>query len=168
MTKRWHLPKATFVLLLVAAPAEAATLTSVPFGTTLDGAPVTRFTMSAANGVTVTFMNYGGTVMDVTTPDRQGRPGHVVLGYATLRDYETKGANAELYFGALLGRYANWINHGRFSLDGNTYQLTLSDPPNTIHGGKTGFDKRVWAVQPLASSGTSVGAKLTNTRRPDR
>ena len=154
------------VLLLLCASsgaAGAATLTSASFGTTADGRPVTRTTMAAANGVSVTFMSYGGTVTDVTAPDRQGRPGHVVLGFPTLLDYETTGAAGGLYFGAILGRYANWIDHGRFTLDGRAYQVTLAYPPHTIHGGKRGFDKRVWAVQPLATSGSSVGARLTYT-----
>jgi len=132
-------------LILATVPAEGASLTSSPFGTTADGKPVIRYTMTTSRGVSITFMSYG---VDVTTPDRQGRLGHIVLGFPTLRDYETKGAEGKLYFGALLGRYANWIARGRFSLDGHEYQLALSDPPNTIHGGKRGFDKRVWTVQP--------------------
>ena len=147
--------------MLGAAPAVAATLTSAPFGTTQSGKPVTRYTMATVAGVSVSFMSYGGAITDVTTPDRQGRPGHVVLGFPTLRQYETTGADDELYFGALLGRYTNWIARGRFTLDGRRYQLTLSDPPNTIHGGKTGFDKRVWDVQSQATSGESVGALLS-------
>ena len=147
--------------LLLAAPASAATLTSAPFGTTVGGQPVTKYKMSASGGVSVSFMSYGGTITDVTAPDRAGRPGHVVLGFATLRDYETKSAQGELYFGAILGRYANWIDKGRFTLDGRAYQLSLSDPPNTIHGGNTGFDKRIWTVEPTATSGPSVAARLT-------
>ncbi len=150
-------------LVLAAPPATAASLTSAPFGTTTEGVPVMRYTMATSGGPSVTFMGYGGAIIDVTTPDRHGRSGHVVLGFPTLRDYETKAAQGELYFGALLGRYANWIAHGRFSLDGHDYQLSLSDPPHTIHGGKRGFDKRVWAVQELATSGRSVGARLTYT-----
>jgi len=150
-------------LALATAPAWAASLTSAPFGTTADGAPVTRTTMATSGGVNVAFINYGGAITDVMTPDRQGRPAHIVLGFPTLRDYETKDAEGELYFGALLGRYANWIARGRFSLDGHAYQLSLSDPPHTIHGGKRGFDKRVWTVQPQATSGQSVSARLSYT-----
>ena len=154
---------AALCLALAAAPAGAATLTSAPFGRTADGQPVTRYTMAAANGVSVSFMSYGGAVTDVTAPDRQGRPGHVVLGFPALRDYETTGAEGGLYFGAILGRYANWISRGRFTLDGREHQVTLAYPPHTIHGGKRGFDKRVWAVQPQAASGGSVSARLTYT-----
>ena len=148
-------------LILGTVPAGAASLARAPFGVTADGRAVSRYTLSTSSGVSVTFMSYGGAVTDVVAPDRWGRPGHVVLGFSTLRDYETKGAAGELYFGALLGRYANWIAQGRFSLDGHEYQLTLSNPPHTIHGGRRGFDKRVWAVQPLATSGPEVGARLS-------
>ena len=150
-------------LAAAAAPAGAATLSTAPFGSLADGTPVTRTTMTTSRGVSIAFMSYGGAVTDVVAPDRHGRPGHVVLGFATLSEYETIGADQELYFGALLGRYTNWLDHGRFRLDGRDYQITLSDPPNTIHGGRRGFDKRVWAVQPLATSGPSVGARLTYT-----
>ena len=149
--------------LLATGPANAASLTNSPFGTTASGTPVNRYTMVAASGVSVRFMSYGGAITDVTTRDRQGRPGHIVLGFPTLRDYETTSAEGELYFGALLGRYANWIAGGRFSLGGHEIQLTLSDPPNTIHGGKRGFDKQIWSVQPLTVSGPSVSARLSYT-----
>ena len=152
---------ACVALLLAPTPARAASLTSAPFGTTLEGTPVTRYTMATSGGVSVSFMSYGGAVTDVIAPDRQGRPGHVVLGFPTLRDYETKGAEGGLYFGAILGRYANWIARGRFTLDGREHQVPLAYPPHAIHGGKKGFDKRVWTVQPQAVSGGSVSARLT-------
>lgn len=154
-----------YFVLLLAGPAwdaRAASLVGAPFGTTLDGKPVTRYTM-ATGGVSVSFMSYGGAITDVTTPDRQGRPGHVVLGFPTLRDYETKNADGGLYFGAILGRYANWIAQGRFMLDGREHRISAPYPPHTIHGGKQGFDKRVWAVQPQATAGRSVSARLTYT-----
>ncbi len=150
-------------LMALGSAASAATLTAAPFGRMADGRAVTRYTMTAAGGVQVQFMSYGGAITDVTAPDRRGRPGSVVLGFRTLREYETVGAQNELYFGALLGRTTNWINRGRFTLDGKAYQLSLSDPPNTIHGGVTGFDKRLWTVQPQAKTGTSVSARLFYT-----
>lgn len=149
--------------LLLAWPAAGASLSREPFGVTTDEIPVTRYVMQAASGVSMTFMSYGATITDVTAPDRLGHPGHIVLGLPTLRDYETVAAANELFFGAILGRYANWIANGRFDLDGCTYQITLTDPPNTIHGGKRGFDKRVWGVQVQTSSGPSVSARLTYT-----
>ncbi len=133
--------------------ARAASLVSAPFGRTAGGKAVTRYTLTATGGVRVSFISYGGIVTDVTAPDRRGRPAHIVLGFPTLREYETKSADGELYFGAILGRTSNWLNRGRFRLDGHTYQVTLSDPPNTTHGGKKGFDKRLWDVRTLAASG---------------
>ena len=124
------------VLGLVPAPAVAATLSSAPFGTSQDGQPVLRYTMKTDGGVSVSFINYGGAVTDVVTPDRQGRPGHIVLGFPTLRDYETTNVENELFFGALIGRYANFIARGRFRLDGRDVQVPVTDPPNALHGGR--------------------------------
>ena len=145
---------------LAAAPAQAASLSSAPFGSLTNGTPVTRYTMTAMGGVSVSFLDYGGIVTDVTTPDRYGRRASIVLGFPTLGEYETISARNELYFGAILGRYANWIDRGRFHLNGEAYQITLTDPPNTIHGGKHGFDKRMWSVQLQTTSGPSVAARL--------
>lgn len=141
----------------------AAALTSAPFGATADGRPVTRYTMTSRSGVRVSFISYGGIITEVGTPDQQGRVAPIVLGFLTLREYETTGARGQYYFGALIGRFANWIDKGRFTLDGRTYQLGLSDPPNTIHGGAEGFDKRHWVVTPLITAGPVVAARLTYT-----
>ncbi len=151
------------VWALAPASASAASLTSKPFGKTADGKRVRLYTMTSGAGVRVSFMNYGGVILDVTTPDKNGHPGPIVLGFPTLHDYETTSARSELYFGALIGRYANWIDRGRFSLHGHAYQITLSDPPQTIHGGKVGFDKRLWRVEPQLRSGKTVSALLTYT-----
>lgn len=150
-------------LLLNRTRADAASLTSAPFGTTQEGASVMRYTMTSRSGVRVAFINYGGIITDVTAPDRQGRLAPLTLGFATLREYETISARNEYYFGGLLGRDTNWIKDGRFTLDGHPYQITLSDPPNTIHGGKRGFDRRLWTVEPLVTSGKTVSARLTYT-----
>jgi len=148
-------------LIMAAASASAASLTSEPFGMTADGKPVTRYVMAANDGVTVEFMSYGGIVTAITTPDRRGRRENIVLGFPVLRDYETKSAEGGLYLGAILGRYTNFIAGGRFSLSGHVYTLALNDPPNTIHGGNKGFDKQVWQVRPIASAGPTVGAELS-------
>ena len=140
-----------------------ASLSSEPFGTTQKGRPITRYTMTSRSGVRVSFINYGGIITDVSTPDRQGHLAPVTLGFATLREYETISPRNELYFGALLGRDTNWIKNGRFTLDGHPYQITLTDPPNTIHGGARGFDKQIWTVEPLVRSGATVSARLRYT-----
>jgi aldose 1-epimerase len=143
--------------------AAAASLTTEPFGKTEQGEPVTLTRMTNAHGFVVEFMSYGGIVTKILAPDREGRLADIVLGFPTLRDYETKSAEGGLYFGALIGRYANRIAHGRFELDGHTYALAVNDPPNALHGGKKGFDKRVWDVRPIAASGPKVGAELRYT-----
>ena len=93
-------------------------------------------------------------------PDRNGRRAPVVLGFPTLREYETTGQANRLYFGAILGRYANFIAGGRFRLDGGEHRVPVTDPPNSIHGGPRGFDTRVWRITPLVTSGPQVSARL--------
>ena len=148
---------------MAALPAAAASLTTAPFGATTDGTPISLTTMTNAHGVTVKFMSYGGIITDIVTPDRAGRLADIVLGFPTLQGYETDSAAGGLYFGALVGRYANRIAKGHFTLDGKEYTLAINNTPNALHGGLQGFDKRVWAVQPLTSSGTSVSAVLRLT-----
>ena len=159
-------PLATAAMLaagLATAPAAAATLSTTPFGATMDGRPVSLTTMTNDHGVVVKFMSYGGIITAIMTPDRQGRLADIVLGFPTLAEYETKSAEGGLYFGALVGRYANRIARGHFSLDGHEYTLPINNPPNALHGGLKGFDKQVWEVQPLVASGRSVSAVLRYT-----
>ncbi len=148
---------------LAAAPAAAATLSTTPFGATMDGRPVSLTTMTNDHGVVVKFISYGGIITAIMTPDRHGRTADIVLGFPTLAEYETKSAEGGLYFGALVGRYANRIAKGHFSLDGHEYTLPINNPPNALHGGLKGFDKQVWEVQPLVASGRSVSAVLRYT-----
>jgi aldose 1-epimerase len=154
---------ASLSAVLAAAPATAATLSTAPFGTTADGKPVNLITMTSGHGVTVKFMSYGGVITQIITPDRHGHPADIVLGFPTLHDYETKSAEGGLYFGALIGRYANRIAKGHFSLDGHDYTLATNNGPNALHGGIKGFDKQVWDVMPGATSGHSVDATLSLT-----
>ena len=149
--------------VLGASPGITATLTTAPFGTTADGKPVSLTTMTNSHGVVVKFMSYGGIITEISTPDRNGRAANIVLGFATLHEYETKSAEGGLYFGALIGRYANRIAKGRFSLGGQDYTLPVNNPPNALHGGFKGFDKQVWEVQPAATSGHAVSAVLRYT-----
>ncbi|MFC7981650.1 aldose epimerase family protein [Streptomyces sp. NPDC057336] len=116
------------------------------FGTLPDGTPVHRWTLERA-GVRVRILSYGGIVQSAEVPDRDGNSADVVLGFAALDGYLT---HPEPYFGALVGRYANRIAGGRFTLDGRTYALALNNGPNSLHGGERGFDKRVWDVAPVA------------------
>ncbi|MER6568489.1 aldose epimerase family protein [Streptomyces sp. NPDC001093] len=115
------------------------------FGTLSDGTEVHRWTLERA-GTRVEVLTYGGIVRSVQVPDREGRTANVVLGFTDLDGYLT---HPEPHFGALIGRYANRIAHARFPLDGVVYSLEPNDAPNSLHGGTRGFDKRVWAAEPV-------------------
>jgi aldose 1-epimerase len=128
------------------------------FGTMPDGTKVWRYTMT--NGSTrIRVITYGGIIQTIETPDRHGRLGNITLGFPTLSDYLTKNST---YFGALIGRYGNRIAKGRFTLDGQTYQLTTNNNGNTLHGGTTGFDQRVWSATPVTAGG-GVALRLSHT-----
>ena len=90
-------------------------------------------------------MTYGGIILSLRVPDKDGALGDVVLGYDALGGYE----KASPYFGAIIGRYGNRIAHGKFSLDGKEYSLAVNNGPNALHGGKKGFDKVVWRAEPF-------------------
>ena len=127
----------------------AGSLTQAPYGVTADGHPVTRYTLTNAHGLSVSFLSYGGVISELRTPDRHGRMANIVLGFASLADYEK--FNGNIHFGALIGRYANRIANGRFTLDGQTWTLPVNDPPNTLHGGPSSFDAKIWTVKPVES-----------------
>src|SRR5262245_37023664 len=144
-------------MLIAAGSAQAAGVTKVPFGKTKDGVAVDEYTLTNDKGASVKFISYGGIITQIDVPDRWSRLGNVVLGFKTLGEYEEKSP----YFGALIGRYANRIAGGKFTLDGKEYTLALNNGKNTLHGGKKGFDKNVWTVEPLASVPEAAAAKLT-------
>ena len=144
----------TACLSLTAQAAGSATITHEPFGKTKSGEPVQIYTLTNAGGSSARITNYGGIVVSLSMPDKNGKFDDVVLGFDTLPEYE---ANSP-YFGALIGRYGNRIAKGKFTLDGKSFQLATNDTPNALHGGKAGFDKRVWQAQ----EGTSAeGPTLT-------
>ena len=163
--KRLRLPALCLAALVAAAfaapDARAATLTTTPFGATRDGKQVNQYTMTSARGVTVKFISYGGTLTEILAPDRKGRQADVILGFAKFADYDNNAADP--YFGALIGRYANRIARGHFTLDGHEYTLAINNPPNSLHGGKKGFDKQVWDAHPTATSGRTVSVRLSLT-----
>jgi aldose 1-epimerase len=111
-----------------------------------DGRPIILYTLKNSHGVEVRAMNYGGIIQSVRVPDRDGKFADVVLGHDTAEGYIPNPP----YIGAVVGRYANRIANGTFTLDGKTYTLPKNDGPNTLHGGTTRtFDKVVWESQPL-------------------
>ncbi|MFF5470222.1 aldose epimerase family protein [Streptomyces achromogenes] len=127
------------------------------FGTLADGTGVHRWSLENG-GTRMKVLSYGGVVQSLQLPDRHGRYANVVAGFGNLADYAAKSP----YFGALIGRYGNRIDAGRFTLDGKQYQLDVNDGDNSLHGGAKGFDKRVWDVEPF-TEGTDVGLRLRYT-----
>ncbi|WP_186049536.1 aldose epimerase family protein [Burkholderia gladioli] len=145
--------------LLAASLAPAATLSQAPYGTTKDGKPVTEYTLKNARGTTVKLINYGGVITAIEVPDRHGKSANIVLGFASLKDYEAYNGN--IHFGALIGRYANRIAGGQFQLDGQTYKLPINNAPNTLHGGPDSFDSKVWSAKPLDGGKDGAGVELS-------
>jgi aldose 1-epimerase len=133
------------VLGMLTATMQAKTsVTKQPFGNTADGTAVDLYTLSDGK-VEVRITNYGGIVVSLYTPDRNGKLDDIVLGYDSLDGY----LKATPYFGAIIGRYANRLAHGSFQLDSNTYHIPKNDGDNTLHGGTHGFDKVVWTTHEI-------------------
>ena len=127
------------------------------YGTTASGVTVTEYTLTNANQVTVTIINYGATITAIQVPDQHGQVANVALGLSSLNEYETRSP----FFGCVAGRYANRIKHGKFTLDGQEYQLALNDgSEHHLHGGKIGLDKRVWDVKREFEDAGAMGIEL--------
>ena len=148
--------KTKFISLLTVIIITACTTTNRPSITsekwgTVDSKPVYLYTLTNANGVTAKITNYGGIIVAFNTPDRNGQMGNIVLGLSTLNDYLA----GHPYFGSIVGRYADLIEHAKFTLDGKEYKLSGDG-----HGGRKGFDKRVWDA---TTSSDKLSATLSLT-----
>ena len=121
-----------------------------PFGKTPDGHQVSLYTLSNKAGMQVSITNYGGTITSIKVPDRDKHFDDVVLGFDNLEGY-TSPSNKS-YFGATIGRYANRIANGTFTLDGKTYHIPTNEGTNALHGGTVGFNKRVWTAKEVSTS----------------
>jgi aldose 1-epimerase len=139
-------------------PTAEVGVTRVPFGRLPDGVPVDLFTLVNERGLELRAITYGGIIVSLKTPDRAGSLADIVLGFDTLAPYASNPA----YFGAIIGRCANRIAAGRFSLDGKTYQLAANEGANHLHGGVRGFDKVVWLAQSFEHAG-GAGVRFTHT-----
>jgi len=126
----------------------APTVRQDAFGRLNDGTAIEQYTLSNGRGMEVRALTYGGIIASIMVPDRDGRAGNVVLGFDTLEAYVARNP----YFGAIAGRYANRIAKASFTLDGKAHALSANEGANTLHGGKNGFDKRVWRATPLGDS----------------
>lgn len=126
----------------MAVPASGVEVARSTFGTLPDGRPVPAVTLTNRHGVSATVIAWGAALQSLVMPDRNGHPADVALGYPTLRDY----LDHPQYFGATVGRFANRIARGRFTVDGGAYQAPVNNGVNSLHGGTAGFDKQLWSV----------------------
>ena len=124
-----------------------ANIVKEKFGVTADGQAVDLYTLTNANGMKVKISTRGGTLVTISVPDRDGRFTDVLAGYDSVKDYE----EADGYLGALIGRFGNRIAKSRFTLDGKEYTLYPNNGRNSLHGGKVGFDAKIWGAEPKDS-----------------
>jgi aldose 1-epimerase len=126
------------------------------FGQLPTGENVHAWTLRNAAGASLQVMEYGGIVTRLTVPDRTGRMADVVLGFDSLAPYLA----GHPYFGAIAGRVAGRITKGEFCLDNRTYRLARNDGPNHLHGGRVGFDKRLWKGEPVKRADGAAAVRL--------
>lgn len=143
-------------LTLANSMAAAAEAQRAAFGELADGTRIGAVVLSNANGVTARIVTLGAAIQALLVPDRDGTSADIVLGYRTAAEY----LENPQYFGATVGRYANRIADGRFTLDGRQYSLETNDGPNHLHGGLRGFDKVVWKIESL-SDGSPASVVLS-------
>jgi aldose 1-epimerase len=160
--------KAGFALCVLIAPIFTAlafsgegtkmSIEKKDFGKIQDGKEVFAYTLTNANGLKARIITYGGIVTSLSAPDRDGNFADIVLGYDNLDQY----VKDSVFFGAIIGRYANRIAKGKFTLDGTEYSLPINDGPNHLHGGPKGFHKVVWHGQAVEQD-DGPALKLTYT-----
>jgi aldose 1-epimerase len=147
-------PLQFLLILLLPAPLLAATVkpgvATRPYGQCPEG-PVYIHTLTNANGLSVEIMDYGATVVSVVTPDRKGKLEDIALGFDNPATY----AAAKLNFGTM-GRYINRIGGAKITIDGKTYLLTKNSGPNTMHGGKLGFNRHLWNWEVVSLNPASI------------
>ena len=129
-------------LATLSMAAHAADARRETFGSMPDGSKVDAVVLSNAHGTTARIIALGASIQSLATPDRNGKSANIALGYASLADY----LGNPQYFGATVGRYANRIAKGKFTLDGHAYSVPVNNGINSLHGGSKGFDKVLWTV----------------------
>lgn len=123
------------------------TLHMTPFGKTPAGDEVTLYTLRNGQGMEIAVMNYGAILTSVKVPDSKGQVADIALGFDSLEGY----LGTQPYMGATVGRYANRIAKGRFTLNGEQYTLAVNNGANALHGGLKGFDKKIWRAKSVSS-----------------
>ncbi len=121
-------------------------ITKQHWGALPSGEQIDLYTLRNSKGMEATITNYGGKLVTLKVPDRDGKFADVVLGFDNLEGY----VQPNPFFGSLVGRYANRIANGQFTLDGKTYKLARNNGPNSLHGGLKGFDKVAWQAQEVS------------------
>ena len=146
---------AVSLMFAMSVPAKPA-FKKAAFGKTADGMAVEIYTLTNSGGAEVKIITYGGAVVSLKVPDKNGKFGDVVLGFDSITAYEKHTS----YMGALIGRYANRIAKGKFALNGTSYSLAVNNGENHLHGGPKGFDKVVWTARPfIDASGANLELK---------
>ena len=166
MTARRRARTLLCALLLVGEMSLASSLSSrgmrgnirkQPFGKTASGEQIDLYSLTNKKGMEVSITNFGATVVTLRVPDRSGKAADVVLGFDDLEGYE----NGKSYFGATVGRYANRIAGGQFSIGGKSYTLPKNNGNNTLHGGIVGFNKKVWKAREIATKDAGESLELS-------
>jgi aldose 1-epimerase len=139
---------------------DVKSIVQADFGKTPNGQTAQLFTLVNKKGMRVKLTNYGGIVTSLEVPDRNGKLGDVVLGYENLDGY----IKSSPYFGCLVGRYGNRIAKGKFKIAGKEYTLATNNGPNALHGGIKGFDKVLWAANPMETK-DGPAVELTYTSK---
>ncbi len=129
-----------------------------PYGQTASGQPVTLFVCTNNQGNSMSLMDYGATMVSLKMPDRDGNRANIILTCEDMAAWQ----KCQSYFGCVAGRFCNRIAAGKFSMNGNHYQLAVNNGPNHLHGGIRGFDKVMWRAETLTTS-DSVGVRFTYT-----
>jgi aldose 1-epimerase len=143
-------------------PQPSGTISKEPFGTK-EGIQVDLYTLRNANGLEAKITNYGGIVVSLKVPDRNGQLGDVVFGFDTLAGYlSNEYLKSNPYFGALIGRYGNRIGKARFKIADREYTLAANNGPNHLHGGIKGFDKVVWEAKSLPGEEPALELRYTS------
>jgi aldose 1-epimerase len=145
---------------LLASSGKERQIKKETFGTTPEGKPVDLYILTNAHGLEVRVINLGGIITSLRVPDKNGKLDDIVLGFDNLDGYlENKP-----YFGAIIGRYANRIANGKFTLDGHEYTLAKNNGSNSLHGGLKGFNKVIWQAEPFRNH-QGMGVTLSYTSK---
>lgn len=144
-------------MIVSSVPPPKAGIEKTVFGTFPDGREAHLFTLRNGTGMEVQITNYGGYIVSFTAPDKAGKQANIVLGVPTFADY-LKGTPS---FGPIVGRFGNRIAKGKFTLDGKEYTLAVNNGVNHLHGGRVGFDKKLWTATPV--DGNEPAVQLTYT-----